>query len=402
MSEADMNQAQHEYQATLQRRREYEQAVEARFRSPEFLATSQKLADTVRDLERRGLLQYDGHAGRYDLHPVVRGIAAGGLRPEERDGYGQRLVDHFSAQAHRPYHEAETLDDVRDGLHVIRTLLKMGRYQQACDAYCGDLANAFFANLQAYAEVLSLLRPFFPQGWATLPKSVDDSHGSYLANSAAITLEKVGELEESLAACSASLAGFLRAADWPEVGTIMLNIAVTLCAQNRLAQEDRCLLSNLNLATLSDNEETIFHARQGRFQQLARIGQWAEAKATWDLLDPMGRNWPRAIYRPGDAEYYYVRFRFWRCDLSEKHLAHAERLAKVGKNRLAVRVLHRLCGEWRLEQGQWALAAESLREAVTSRTPSRTRRWWTWPNRRTRKGIGPAGKRSRGRLSRKA
>ena len=85
------------------------------------------LANTVKDLERRGLLRYELRSKRYDLHPVVRGIVAGGLRPEERTAYGQRVVDHFSERPHSPY-EAETLDDLRDGLHIVRTLLKMGRY----------------------------------------------------------------------------------------------------------------------------------------------------------------------------------------------------------------------------------------------------------------------------------
>jgi tetratricopeptide (TPR) repeat protein len=79
----------------------------------------------------------------------------------------------------------------------------------------------------------------------------------------------------------------------------------------------------------------------------------------------MGRNWSRAICRPGDAEYYYAEFRFWRGDLSEEPLAHAEQLAQAGKNRVVIRVLHGLRGQWRLEQGEWALAAESLREAVS-------------------------------------
>ena len=43
-------------------------------------------------------------------------------------------------------------------------------------------------------------------------------------------------------------------------------------------------------------------ARRYRFQQLAQIGQWADAQAIWDLLDPMGRDWSRSSYRPGDAE----------------------------------------------------------------------------------------------------
>ena len=100
----------------------------------------------------------DHPSKRHDLHPVVRGVASGELQAEEIDRYGQRVVDHFSERAYSPYDEAETLEDLRDGLYVVRTLLKMGRYRQACDAYKGDLSNALFFNLEARAEVLSLLQ----------------------------------------------------------------------------------------------------------------------------------------------------------------------------------------------------------------------------------------------------
>jgi pimeloyl-ACP methyl ester carboxylesterase len=134
MSDAEKSEAQEEYELALQRRKEYEQAVEARPRSAVFRAAQGELARTVHDLERRGLLQYDGRVKRYDLHPVVRGVAAGRLPAEERDEYGQRVVDHFSRRAHNPYEQAEALEDIRDGLNVVRTLLKMGRFKQACDA----------------------------------------------------------------------------------------------------------------------------------------------------------------------------------------------------------------------------------------------------------------------------
>src|ERR1019366_3555137 len=98
---------------------------------------------------------------------------------------------------------------------------------------------------------------------------------------------------------------------------------------------------------------TVFLARRGRFLQLARTGQWADAQAIWDLLDPMGRNWSRTIYRPGEAEHEYAQFRFWQGDLSEQHLAHAEQLARVGKDRRTVRSLHGLRGEWNLDRGEW-------------------------------------------------
>ncbi len=209
-SDEEKTEERQEYQAALQRRKEYEQAVEARLRSPEYLAAPKELEKTVRDLERRGLLQYDGRVKRYDLHPVVRGVAPGGLRADERDQYGQRVVDYFSQQTHNPYEQAETLDDLRDGLHVVRTLLKMGRFQEAYDAYRGDLSNALFFNLEAYAESLSLLQPFFRNGWDTLPSAVDEDYGSYLTNDAALILDYSDRTERStrrLRCCPSRLSG---------------------------------------------------------------------------------------------------------------------------------------------------------------------------------------------------
>jgi hypothetical protein len=127
VSDAEKKRILRQYQAALKRRTEYDQAVEVWRNSAEFQTALQQLTQTVHDLECRGLLQYDLHSKRYDLHPVVRGVAVGGLKHPELRRYGQRVVDYFSRQAHRPYVQAETLEDLRLGLHIVRTLLKMGR-----------------------------------------------------------------------------------------------------------------------------------------------------------------------------------------------------------------------------------------------------------------------------------
>jgi hypothetical protein len=365
LSRSEKEKEQRDYRETLKRRKEYEQAVEARLHSPGYLAAPRELAHTVRDLERRGLLQYDANTRRYDLHPVVRGIAAGRLRPEESNVYGQRVVDYFSERPHSPYDQAETLDEVHDGLSVVRTLLKMGRYQQACDVYRGDLGSALHFNLEAHPEALSLLKPFFPQGWATLPKDVDEGDGTYLANDSAIALERTGALAESLDAAAAALASDLRTQNWRGALTALENISETYRSQNHLAQAERCILSSLRLAELIGDGEEIFAARNYLFGQLAIIGQWDKAKRLWDLLDPMGRDWSRAAYRPGDAEHCCAVLHFWQGDLTEVHLARAEELARTGKNRQALRAIHALRGDWRIEQSEWKLAVESLGEAVS-------------------------------------
>ena len=42
-----------------------------------FVSGAFRRSIAVADLEHRGLLHYDRRADRYDLHPVVRGVAAG-------------------------------------------------------------------------------------------------------------------------------------------------------------------------------------------------------------------------------------------------------------------------------------------------------------------------------------
>jgi hypothetical protein len=210
-----------------------------------------ELANTVKDLERRGLLQYDGQSRRYDLHPVVRGIVAGGLRPEDRDNYGQRVVDHFSERPHNPYDQAETIEDLHNARHIVRTLLKMCRYQEACHAYRSDLSNALLFNLEADAEVISLLRPFFTEGWATLPKVLNERDRSYLAACAAGALAHSGEQMQSLLAYGAALAKVLPA---KRLGSFVNGLAFRLATVQFRAPRVTSVL-----VLLDDNTEFSYH-----------------------------------------------------------------------------------------------------------------------------------------------
>jgi tetratricopeptide (TPR) repeat protein len=78
----------------------------------------------------------------------------------------------------------------------------------------------------------------------------------------------------------------------------------------------------------------------------------------------MGRDWDRASYRPGDAEYWRANDLFYRGELTEEVLVQAEALANVGRNRVVIEGLHTLRGEWHLIRNKPACAAESLAEAA--------------------------------------
>lgn len=364
MTDREKAEAKKGYEVNVARRKEYQGKVQARLASTEYREAPKKLADTVRDLEQRGLLQYDGRTRRHDLHPVVRGVAAGGMAAADKERYGQRVVDHFSSLPHDPYEQAETLEDLRPGLNVVRTLLKLGRFEQAADAYSGDLSNALLFNVEANAEILSLLRPFFPAGWGKLPEGVEASDAGYLASGAATALVGCGEYKEALASYGSTLGSLLEMGDWNNSSTLLRSISVVLGAQNLLTKAARANALAHDLATMAADKEGLFMSRLDLFSIQSRLGQWTEAEATWQLLDPMGRDWLRPIYRPGSAERIYAQIQYWKGALQEAHLVAAERLAAEGKNRNSIRRLHRLRGSWRLEQGEWALAAASFAEAV--------------------------------------
>jgi hypothetical protein len=355
---------QKEYELELERWKEYELAVATRLASVEYREAPQRLTSTVTDLEQRGLLQYDGRVQRYDLHPVVRGVAAGWMQATDKERYGQHVADYFSSLPGNPYEQAETFEDLRPGLNVVRTLLKLGRVQQAADAYRGDLSDALIFNIESFAEALSLLRPFFPVGWGQLPEGLNAWDASYLANSAAIALDSFGEFEQALSAYAGAMLSDLQRKNWSSASVGLRNIASNLSHQNRKAKALHVSVLTLDLTEIGGDQEDRFMSRISLFYDQSQLGQWSDADATWRLLDPMGRDWARGVYRPGDAEYYFAKHQHWHGTLQEEHLFAAERLAAKGKNRATVRSLHGLRGDWRLEQGDWALAAASLAEAL--------------------------------------
>ncbi len=354
-----------QYGAALATRKAYEQAMQAWRDSAAVREASTKLGETLQDLERRGLVQYDGATRRYDLHPVVRGVAAGSIEDKDKERYGQRVVDHFNAQPHPPYEEAKTMEDVASGLNVVRTLLKLSYYKQAYDAYEGALSRALFFNLEAHREMLALLRPFFPAGWHQLPKELETLDASYLANSVAMALYSCGECGKALEAYGAAMRGYFETANWSNARVCLSNISATLPAMNQLAKALRVDALALDLATATEDAEAIFTSRIPLFAAMSVLGDWDVASGMWQQIDAMGRKWSRSVYRQGNAEEIFAQFQFRRGCMQEEHLITAATLAELDGNRQTLRNLHRLRGQWRLEQGAWALAAESFGTAVT-------------------------------------
>jgi hypothetical protein len=327
------------------------------------IAPRARLSTAIRDLERRGLLQYGAQAHQYDLHPVVRAVAAGSLERNERMTLGQRVVDHFSARPRLPFDHETTREDLDEAIHLMRAFSQIDRLADAATVYM-EFDRVLTHNLEAYAEVVTLLRPFFEDGWSKPSPKIEPLLGAYLATSMGIALGNLDEFDAARVAFEVALNIDLEHKSVVNVSLNVGSIATSYLRLQRLATADRLVKLSLDIAVLADDPKWVFKELVARFRLLAILGRWPEAEALWKQLDPMGRDWNTRDYRPGTAERHFAFAQFFQNRLTEADLIKAEQLARTGQARLNMRHLHRLRGEWLLKQSRWDAAAASLHEAI--------------------------------------
>ena len=341
----------------------YVAALAAWRADPEVRAAPGRLRETVRDLERRGLLQYELGERRYDLHPVVRGVAAGRMDARKKQERGTQVVNYFKAQGQPAWEEVDDLETVAPALQLVATLTQIGRFEEAMQVYRGSLAIVLWANLRADAEAVALLKSFFPDGWDADAVPLAASNLSYLLNNASLHLES-SDLAQALRLAERSIRVKIDLDDVMNLAIALAVIARFLGQSGRLAGQGRLLALGRDLARAAADPDNLFGAMLDLFSYASRTGDFDRADRLWAELDPMGRDWPRAIYRPGDAELAHAQDRFRRGDLTEEGLSEAEALSRKGRSRDGILNLARLRGQYHLARGEAGPAAESLAEAV--------------------------------------
>ncbi|MEM8999868.1 MAG: DUF4062 domain-containing protein [Bacteroidota bacterium] len=321
-------------------------------------------AKSILDLERQGLLQYDAREKRYDLHPVVRGVVVGSLNSNQKEQYGNPIVDYFNSQTHSAFDDVETLEELSNELNLMRLLLKLGYYQKAINVFIGEFYDALRVNLEAHADILSLLQPFFQDDWTKTINIKNHYDITWLAKAAAISLSALDEHALCQNVALLSLRIDLKNKRWNELPKSISFISMSLYGQNRIRKSFLFLELKLVLSELIKNNESLFLARLALFYTYGEIGDWQNAEKMWHLLDPMGRDWIRRVYLPGQAEVYYCVVEFWKGKLNEEQLFKALQLTKKEKNRRGYRMLKHVQGKWELERTHWAEAVKSLSESV--------------------------------------
>jgi len=321
------------------------------------------LQNTIGELEKSGFLQYDG--GHYNLHPVIRGVVSGRLGDNEKQDYGQEVVDYFSQKANTRYEKAETLADVQNGLQIMRTLLKMKKWQEAFDVYEGDFANALYHNLGAYNETLALLKPFFPNGWDELPTSIRKGDACYLMNAVAISNDNLIWKNKAIELKYRCLAYSLELKDWENLMVYLRNLSNSFEFKNQWKKVEQYRLWTVKISNLLKSKQAQFKYRLSYFNYLVRIGAYDDAAKEWKEIEPLkDMPYPRHLYRKGLAENGYCYYQFVIGELNEQNLKEGEAIARIGKSKFTVRYFQELWAIWYMEKGEWAQALSYLNTKI--------------------------------------
>lgn len=359
MTYRDRESALEDYRKALFRRSEFDETTARR--EIEMREAAPILAASVKDLERRGLLQYDRATKRYDLHPVVRGIAAGGLRHEEKSHYGQRVVDHFSQQAHDPYEQAQGLEDFDNARLIVKAMFQMGKEREARHFITSNnFIYALNMRFEAHNEILSILRPFFSEDWTKAPLIFDERGGITLAAFAAVALRRLRAFQESFTVTQTAITKSIKAKHCASLCTQLLSLASTAGEQNRLALEDRLTRLAIEASNLKIYKKgAALSIRLARFRQLSKCGEFDDADLLWTEIC----SFEMTVTAAAVASHHYAVHLFFRGSLTEEELAKAE-IKNQSVSAIGVRNLAGLRGFWHLDKGEWERAKQSLQQAV--------------------------------------
>jgi hypothetical protein len=354
----ERNKAREEYQMRRKLYEDYKRALLTR--DEDIKAATEKLPETVKDLERRGLLQYDTVSKRYDLHPVVRGYAASGLKDEEINQYSQRVLDHFSQRPQNPYTQAKTLADFDTARLIVKALFQMGNLEKARDFIAGNnFLQVLSSKFEAHNEILMIIKPFFSQGWSVIPEVLVKRGAVAMSRRAAIALRRINAHEESYEVSTAALQLVIKRKRQLAPAQI-IELAGTAGELNQLALEDRLLTYAEQVAILNDPKSNNVTLLLARLRQRSILGDFEGADYIWGKLAER----KLSLQQRSIAAHHYAIHQFRQGKLNEDVLKHAEDINALDESALGMRNLIALRGAWFAERGDWENTRVWLQDAV--------------------------------------
>jgi hypothetical protein len=228
------------------------------------------------DLEDRGMVGWDRRGNRYDLHPVVRGVAWSALDPRAKQDIYQDLARHFQALPEADEDTIKTIDDLAEPIELYHTLVQLHRTEEAFDILADRIIEAG-GRIGAYRETAELMELFVKEpGWLERLTEKDQDDGKFLLLLLGIFFYLNGDPERVLKVFINSIVSF----DKDTYGEVLALKSLALCQMGRFADAERSAREGLDI-TLDEEEERSFFGLgiPSLAMVLIRRGQYREGLA---------------------------------------------------------------------------------------------------------------------------
>jgi tetratricopeptide (TPR) repeat protein len=340
---------------------EYLRAVEAYPKSSEYRQGLAKFDAALKELEDRGLVQWDRRTNTYEMHPVVRGHAKDALNHQDKvDTFG-KVRNHFESLPPDSLDTATELSHVSKSLEIYWCFVRAGQLDAAARFYQGELSNTLYFNVGAYLTIEQMLRPLFGGDTTGLPKLKSKSDQSDILNDWAIALGEQGRYQEALDAYARKIVLNLDERHWDNAATGLSNLSISYSSINRRAERAATVQLARELAEVAEDNSGLTGMIVDQMIDAINQGRFADAE-TLDAEFRQRKQPHIAVYRPGDAEYWRCKSQFFQGQLTAAEWQDGYDLATRHRNVNKQYAFLFLKAEWLLTQGS-ASAAESL-EAI--------------------------------------
>jgi len=145
------------------------------------------------ELEGRGLIGWDRRGNRYDLHPIVRGVAWNALDEKARQGLYAKLNAHFGSLPPISIEDVHSLEDLTGAIEMYNTLIGLKQYDEAFVLYSERLHVPMLRRLNASLQRIELLEMLFPDGLEVLPKLTRQANSARAMNALALAYHSSGQ-----------------------------------------------------------------------------------------------------------------------------------------------------------------------------------------------------------------
>jgi tetratricopeptide (TPR) repeat protein len=257
-----------------------------RLRDANVQAAYALFAADLRELQERGLLQFDPETKMYDLHPLVRAIAYNLLPQDVRQSAHTAIISVLDDEGERQREQERRVREVRDlqeRIDKYKAIFFSGDVRRAASYFRQKICDTLFYELGDNHTLIRLLDPIFGADSARVVPQLAGSDASYLRHYLALAHNNLLQTERAAALFGQNLEDDIeRLQDGDNMVATIYCYAGTSESQNRLAESMRLLELALELAEAVGHEGRTAETQQQRMELFVDMGLFDDAQALYE------------------------------------------------------------------------------------------------------------------------